>query len=1139
MSQVQNQPLLEQIIAYAKGIGGSDMPLTAQRFFVAVIDLIDRVYTVDGADINELAGVIASLHIDTGKLKKTLLEYINQRSGTSYIDGLYMQKILFDARDSASRGDGVVTAETVLKQLVAAPDKPLKSQLTACSTDAAAQTTTEDATGLLGKDIFASLRGLTQEEKETVPESLGEPNKKEQPQAKTAENQMEALIAKTKQIHKKLSAKVFGQNNAISTLASGYFQSEMLRITDPDRKRPATFLFAGPPGVGKTFLAEQAADAFDGRPFCRFDMSEYSDKEATVEFAGADDVYRGAKEGNVTSFVQKHPNAVLLFDEIEKAHTTVIYLFLQILDAGFCRDSKTDKEISFKDTILIFTTNAGRQLYEDSDTFDFSGLSKKVILNALRTDINSTTGQPFFPAAICSRFASGNVVMFNHITAQDLVSIAAGEIRRHADNFSKNFNVPVDIDEQVFTSLVFAEGGAADARMVRGRAEAFFNAEIHELFRLTKPEEIKNIKTIKIGVKLPEGNEEIRRLFVPNEKLTGLVFAKPSMAMWCQNDDVCRFIVTDDPIEAKEIMRKESISFILVDILCGAKENVDGYLNIEDVESDGRLFLRYAHEAYNTVPLYLASGEREYTEDEWISFARSGVRSKISLIGHRETFLENIAAICTQAHQQKNMNALARANKVVTFNSSQIFDAQSGTATICLFDFGTSVAVDAEDKKNILSNISRPNVAFADVIGAEDAKKELQFFVNYLKNPKNFAGTQPPKGVILYGPPGTGKTMLAKAMASESDVTFISAVGSQFRKQYTGSGGEAVRDLFRVARKYAPSIVFIDEIDAIAKQRTGGERGSEEVESTLTALLTEMDGFKKDTSKPVFVLAATNFDVKPGSAKSLDEALMRRFDRRIFVDLPTRDERMKFLRKQTAAHAAFRLSEGKYESIAVRSTGMSLASLESILELALRMAIRDGDGKVTDEIFDEAFETFSHGERTEWDISTLERVARHESGHAFMHWYYGNTPSYLTVVARGDHGGYMQRDIEKIQISSRNDLLANIRTSLGGRAAELVYYGEEDGVSTGASGDLANATRVAEYMLCGYGMDSEFGLAVVDPNGALSEKVHAKVNQILSEQMQQAVTLITENKDKIDALVKELMAKNHMSGAEIDAVLRG
>ncbi|MBR4548734.1 MAG: AAA family ATPase, partial [Oscillospiraceae bacterium] len=382
-----------------------------------------------------------------------------------------------------------------------------------------------------------------------------------------------------------------------------------------------------------------------------------------------------------------------------------------------------------------------------------------------------------------------------------------------------------------------------------------------------------------------------------------------------------------------------------------------------------------------------------------------------------------------------------------------------------------------------------------------------------------------------------GKTMLAKATACEAGVTILTAQGNQFLKSHVGEGPESVRDMFRKARKYAPSILFVDEIDAIAKQRTGSEQNGSN-EEILTAFLAEMDGFQTDSAKPVFVLAATNFDVEPGQKTSLDSALMRRFDRRIYVGLPNKEERIRYLKKQYGKKPIFSVSETMTENIAVRSTGMSLASLASVIELSLRMAIRDGSLKVTDQVFEEAFETFNSGEVKKWDPSELERTARHEAGHAFLSWESGKTPAYLTVVARGNHGGYMQHaDNENKGTYTKEELLARIRTALGGRAAEIVYYGETGGLSTGASGDLAHATSIAKRILCAYGMDEDFGLAVVGPEHADTPEIRAAVNRILKGEMARAVKLITENRDKMDALVSTLINANRMTGEEIEAIL--
>ena len=454
------------------------------------------------------------------------------------------------------------------------------------------------------------------------------------------------------------------------------------------------------------------------------------------------------------------------------------------------------------------------------------------------------------------------------------------------------------------------------------------------------------------------------------------------------------------------------------------------------------------------------------------------------------------------------------------------------------------MAVDSEDAKNILSSVSKPNVRFDDVIGATDAKNELKYFIEYLKNPKKYMGTglKAPKGVLLYGPPGTGKTMLAKAMACEAGVTFIAAEGNQFLKKYVGEGSEKVHELFRTARKYAPSVLFIDEIDAIAKERSGGMTSFAGGEETLTAFLTEMDGFTTDPSRPVFVLAATNFEVEPGKAKSLDPALMRRFDRRVYIDLPAKADRLKFLESKVKSNPALDISENQMENICVRSTGMSLAQLDSVIDFALRTAVRNGSTVVNDSILEEAFETFNNGEEKKWDASQLERVARHEAGHALLCALGGETPSYLTIVARGDHGGYMQHgDTEGKAIFTKDELLARIRTSLGGRAAEIVCYGERDGVSTGASGDFLSATHTARQIVCTYGMDDDFGLAVIPADvavsGPMSPEVRTAVNRILRQQMDEAVRLLSENKDKLELLVKALLEKNSLGGKEIEKLL--
>ena len=1167
MSQIKSSALLTLLLNDCKRIGvTADNEPTAERFVVSVIDvMLGNVIIHDKAAFFPTLDIMNRLSVDYGKVRDDLVGYI-ESSAVRETDVMYLAAKMQNAVDkTVASGGNELMCEDVLINILDDPTNAIrncfvKNVRTGAdnAVAGASRTQTKDNIATEVKDTHTGKEGKAQiviegdiDKAEKTAVQNSESTKKtgtkcESTKAKDPRTSVAVLTSKVKKMGAILSESVFGQDNAISVFITGYFRSELLDFTDKNRVRPkATYLFAGPPGVGKTFLAEKVAQILE-LPFMRFDMSEYVDDESNIEFCGSDKVYKNGKAGNLTSFVEQNPRCVLLFDEIEKAHISIIHLFLQLLDAGRLRDNFTDNEVSFKDAIIIFTTNAGKQLYENSDGTDLSGISRKVILKALRSDINPVTKQQYFPSAICSRFASGNVVMFNHISASDLRRIAKREILRHASSYENEIGVKVEIDPRVYSAILFAEGGHADARTVRSRAEAFFDDELYELFRLTAsdriPSSVADIEKISFELELPSDNSDIRGLFENIKMPKVLVFSDEDSVALCKKKCTgCEFVGAQSIEKAKSILKKEDMSLVLLDYMYAEKGAQEDYLNIEDVESAGREFFKFVREYYADMPIYLLAQSREIGDEERVSFMRQGVRDVILLDGKFEV---EMISVCSILHQQRCMSELAKSNRIVSFETAQMLLDCGKQATIKLFDFKSQPAFDADDSENVLSNVSKPNVRFDEVIGADDAKEELRYFAEYLKNPKKYIGTgvRAPKGVLLYGPPGTGKTLLAKAMASESDATFITAEGNQFLKKYVGEGSEQVHKLFATARKYAPSILFIDEIDAIGKERRGGD-GSVGAEQTLTAFLAEMDGFNTDPTKPVFVLAATNFDVEAGRDKSLDGALIRRFDRKVYIDLPGKDDRVRFMELKISKNSVFEIGEDKISNIAVRSTGMSLAELDSVFELALRSAIRRGSVVVTDDIFDEAFETFNSGEKKEWDISLLERVARHEAGHAFICWQGGEIPSYLTIVARADHGGYMQHgDNEGKAIHTKEELLCRIRTSLGGRAAELVYYGADDGMSSGVGADLRNATNTAQRMICRYGMDESFGLASIDIqsgySGALADDIRDAVNSILSEQLDVAVALIEKNKIAVDALVDVLISKNHLTGDEIDEILK-
>lgn len=1158
MADLEYTPLLQQLIELSKGIGNKQSaPFTAERFFVTLVGVLDGSVSISEDGFEPVAQLLTSSNLDLARLKTVMLNDVLSDKNELMEDVFMRNSITAAINYSASNGFAKLEPQVLAYCILAKPCAKLKLLLSKCVKGAVQEDSSDDrpiiprGTTQAPEESQAGSQASAPQDRAITPSGARSAEGSDKSDARNKydsipKGEIERLTAEVKRLQEVLSEQVLGQANAINVTTTGYFQSELLALTNPERRKPrGTFLYAGPPGVGKTSLAEAFAKELK-LPFKRLDMSEFADKEANIRIAGSDDVYSRSQSGVLTKFVMEHPKCVILFDEIEKAHAVALFLFYQMLDAGVLVDAKTNTEVSFKDVYMIFTTNAGKQYYEDAENGDFSAVSRKVILKAIQKDINPQTKEPYFPAALCSRFAQGNVVMFNHMFAHVLHDIAKANITKHCTIFGNRFGIKTEIEDSVFTAILFSEGGNADARTVSGRSKSFFDNELYELLRLTSSKltdaEIKDIEKIKIGVELPEDNEEIKKLFLPQSTPELLLFSSKEIAdKYAKKTDKCIINHCDSTALAKECFKNHAISAIVIDINYGKKHEID-YLNIEDEASAARDFFFYAIENHNSVPIYfIETGEYGFDREEIVSFLRKGVKGIIDGSDKNEVFEKEIESLCIKLHQQQSMNDLARANKLVSYETAQKLSDDGKCADIRLFDFKLAVALDPEDSDEILSNMSKPNVSFDDVIGADEAQRELKYFVDYLKDPKKYIGTgvSTPKGVLLYGPPGTGKTLLAKAMASSSDSTFISIEGNKLMSGGSGDGSERIHKLFRTARKYAPTIIFIDEIDAIAKERTGYGGN----EATLTALLTEMDGFKKDSSRPVFVLAATNFDVTPGSPKSLDSALMRRFDRKLYIGLPGKADRKRYLVMKMGKNERFAVSEESIDSIALRSVGMSLALLENVLELALRTSLIKGESKVTDEIFEEAFETFNSGERKQWDKAELERTARHEAGHAFLCWHGGETPAYLTIVARGNHGGYMQHgDRENKGTYTKADLINRIRCSLAGRAAEIVYYGAEGGITTGASGDLENATRVAQAMICSYGMDDEFGLSVIgqEPaiNGELSSEVRAKVNSLLSEQMKAVIAILTENKKAIDALVSILMQNSYMTGDDIEKTLK-
>ena len=958
-----------------------------------------------------------------------------------------------------------------------------------------------------------------------------------------------------------LNQEVLGQEAAIGMLGQAYFQA----CVAPRKAGPrGIFTFLGPSGVGKTMLAECFARAlvnFEGEEhaFKRFDMGSFGGPQNFEQLFGAEAFYQGSRPGTLTGFVAEHPRCVILFDEIEKAHETTKQALLAVLDKGEVVDKALGKPISFAQAWLVFTTNLGREFFESENTSGIlrsgGNLSASAVFDLLasarpRQVVHEREAASALSPEFVSRLAKGGAVLFNRLATRHYLELVDRSLKRRGAPDGADISIlpPVTADAGVRLLFLLSNLPDLDARRVVTGGDAW----VAEVIRRSLEDcrgDLQEQAAPAYGVDLLCGRG-------------AQVFLEAKFA-----EHALRVLVIDDSDEVADRIR-QGCAHVTTDVhrIATASSAIDELrrrpadlvlldLNIDHPPTSPMVdraleILQSLRDAVPQLPVYLFSVGPEQRErfDAVVLrvMKRGGARSYLPCppwaagLGGDDPFVTRVVRELTDARYDALMREQARGRKRVSFQLNYQWDQERLCIVGVAGHVGEEVVVRASDWTAAVTFAGVPRERFSNVAGLDRAKRRLAQLVQWLKSPGTLGafGVNPPRGFLLAGPPGTGKTLLARAFAGEAGLPFLALSAGELRSKWVGESEERVRDLFATARRYAPAIIFIDELDAVGAGGDSPGMQHHDV-SLLQQVLASMDGFVA-SDQPVFVLGATNHPDR------LDPALLRpgRFDEVVPIDLPNLQAREQFFRMRLASS---RFSTSLDPAALARQTpGCTPAELDRMLREAVYHAVEAHREEVLQSDFDHARRLVRFGAQKE-DIVVDERERRltafHETGHAVLHLtLFPNRPiDFLTIVPTESGAlGFMAPSADETQHTrNKRDVQSEIAVLLAGREAEaLAAGGGAEGLSTGAANDLERATRLAWRAVATWGMDEEFGALSVagfpeSLRSAADERVAARVGEWLSQARAHALEVMTGHKADVDRIASLLLERESLEAADL------
>lgn len=929
-------------------------------------------------------------------------------------------------------------------------------------------------------------------------------------------NKFQKVVNQTNKLTEALSSYVMEQDEAISDFTRVYFKNSVVKDSEKNAKAPlASYVFAGATGVGKSLFIDIAAKVLNMK-LNVFDVRKYP---------------RGAERAlsEAAEYVSTNPKSIFVFEN---------YDFADVFMDRASQIISGDVQIAdFSNSIFIFVTTSIGVLGSSRSKVRIARTPKLEVVSGLSLTYNGkkdSVKEDFYKAV-----GKENILLFNYLSFNALKEIAKKELESICASFKEQNGYELEFDENMLPLFLFNQGERMNGKNIYNNLSNFLRKEFFEFGRhiTNAKDDLSMLKKISMKVQLPE-DEKLLSLFQNSSSHRVLFLGKENDLA---NIPFSSSIIVDcvsSKDEAIEKLLVEEYSFALIDPLYRVEIDSSDFLSLDDKQSEGiEAFFAIKSKLQNFAIFFLDN--KNISINEEIAFAELGVEDFIELKDKVE-FARKIEETCKNLYTQNKLIDISTNLRFLDFNTSQRITDDGKTAEITFYDFKLHLSVDPNESKALSEN-KIPKDRFKDVIGAKKAITDLEYFADRLKNPRKYLlkGAKPPKGVILYGPPGTGKTMLARAMAGECQIPFFAASSTEFASKYNGESEENIRKLFHAARDVAPSIIFIDEIDTIAKPRTGSEF-NHSAEEMLNVLLVEIDGFEADPLRPVFVICATNFGVgskdDPADRGKLDEAFVRRFDNTIYVDLPKEEERAQYLRILLKNYDSDEFKSA-IETFANRATGLSCAKIQIIINGLLRKLDQE-NLVLTPSMLLDALDEYNYGESREHTPEYYHTTAIHESSHAFLCYKSKiRVPEFITIVSRGDYGGYTAHSAdESVGSLTKRDLLNLINISLAGRCAEIEFFGEDEGTNTGYGDDIKKATKLAMHVICSFGMEKDIQYYLTPEevlHSPLAEKFLERVNDCLTAQIEETKQIVRENKDKISNLAAFVEKNSQATKEEI------